>query len=97
LYRSDFYAVVDANIGSARTLELQVADYRGVGIPGQALKLWTFAIGYDFIKSAQIFKSLQPLPADVMLTSLVANLLSKGSAPKLNVAPHFVCAPINLT
>jgi hypothetical protein len=97
LYRSEFYAVVESNIASARTLELQVADYRGVGIPGQSLKLWHFGVGYDFIKSAQLFTSLQPLPADVMLTALVADRLSKGSAPKLNVMPHFACAPLDLT
>lgn len=97
LYRSEFYAVVESNIGSMRTLELQVADYRGVGIPGQQLKLWHFGIGYDFIKSAQIFKSLQPLSSDVMLTALAADRLSQGSAAKLGVMPHFSCAPIDLT
>lgn len=97
LFRSEFYAVVSANDPGIRTLELGVADYREVGIPGGQLKLWNFALGYDFIKSAQVFTVPPPMMATTALTSLVADRLSKGSAPKLSVMPYFYSAPIDLT
>lgn len=97
LYRSEFFAVVETNFPSERTLQLRVADYRAVGIPDGQLKLWRFAIGYDFIKSGQLFTPPESMTPYTALVRLAADRISTGSAPKLNVMPHFTCAPLDLT